>query len=113
MGTDFDNAGVEQILDHAADLIEEYCDLDAIIDAAQRLPTAYKAVAAMPGLKSPLLPAKGIQVQVVPSTLPVVRVLVAPGVPRHFLVGPPRLMLVSVAQCRLQVEVQFLQLVVM
>ena len=45
---DFDNAGVEQILDHAADLIEEYCDLDAIIDAAQRLPTAYKAVAAMP-----------------------------------------------------------------
>ena len=45
---DFDNAGVEQILDHAADLIEEYCDLDAILDAAQVLPSADKAVAALP-----------------------------------------------------------------
>ena len=45
---DFDNAGLEVILDHAADLIDEYCDLDAILDAAQRLPTAGKAVAALP-----------------------------------------------------------------
>ena len=45
---DFDNAGVEQILDHAADLIDEYCDLDAILDAAQKLPAANKAVAALP-----------------------------------------------------------------
>ena len=45
---DFDNAGLEMILDHAADLIDEYCDLDAILDAAQRLPTAGKAVAALP-----------------------------------------------------------------
>ena len=45
---DFDNAGVEQILDHAADLIDEYCDLDAILDAAQKLPAADKAVAALP-----------------------------------------------------------------
>ena len=45
---DFDNAGVEQILDHAADLIDEYCDLDAILDAAQGLPAAGKAVAALP-----------------------------------------------------------------
>ena len=45
---DFDNAGVEQILDHAADLIDEYCDLDAILDAAQKLPAANKVVAALP-----------------------------------------------------------------
>ena len=45
---DFDNAGLEVILDHAADLIDEYCDLDAILDAAQRLPTAGKAIAALP-----------------------------------------------------------------
>ena len=45
---DFDNAGLEVILDHSADLIDEYCDLDAILDAAQRLPTAGKAVAALP-----------------------------------------------------------------
>ena len=45
---DFDNAGLEMILDHSADLIDEYCDLDAILDAAQRLPTAGKAVAALP-----------------------------------------------------------------
>ena len=45
---DFDNAGVEQILDHAADLIDEYCDLDAILDAAQKLPDANKAVVALP-----------------------------------------------------------------
>ena len=45
---DFDNAGLEQILNHAADLIDEYCDLDAILDAAQRLPTAGKAIAALP-----------------------------------------------------------------
>jgi cobyrinic acid a,c-diamide synthase len=45
---DFDNAGLEMILDHAADLIDEYCDLDAILDAAQRLPTAGKAIAALP-----------------------------------------------------------------
>ena len=45
---DFDNAGLEQILDHAADLIDEYCDLDAILDAAQKLPAANKAVAALP-----------------------------------------------------------------
>jgi cobyrinic acid a,c-diamide synthase len=45
---DFDNAGLEVILDHSADLIDEYCDLDAILDAAQRLPTARKAVAALP-----------------------------------------------------------------
>jgi cobyrinic acid a,c-diamide synthase len=45
---DFDNAGLEVILDHAADLIDEYCDLDAILDAAQRLPPADKAVAALP-----------------------------------------------------------------
>ena len=45
---DFDNAGLEMILDHSADLIDEYCDLDAILDAAQRLPAAGKAVAALP-----------------------------------------------------------------
>ena len=45
---DFDNAGLEMVLDHAADLIDEYCDLDAILDAAQRLPTAGKAIAALP-----------------------------------------------------------------
>jgi len=45
---DFDNAGLEVILDHSADMIDEYCDLDAILDAAQRLPTAGKAVAALP-----------------------------------------------------------------
>ena len=45
---DFDNAGLEMILDHAADLIDEYCDLDAILDVAQRLPTAGKAIAALP-----------------------------------------------------------------
>ena len=45
---DFDNAGLEVILDHAADLIDEYCDLDAILDAAQGLPAAGKAVDALP-----------------------------------------------------------------
>ncbi|MDC0062981.1 cobyrinate a,c-diamide synthase [Candidatus Puniceispirillum sp.] len=45
---DFDNACLEVILDHAADLIDEYCDLDAILDAAQGLPAAGKAVAALP-----------------------------------------------------------------
>ena len=45
---DFDNPGLEVILDHAADLIDEHCDLDAILDAAQRLPTAGKAIAALP-----------------------------------------------------------------
>ena len=45
---DFDNAGLEVILDHAADLIDEYCDLDAILDATQGLPAAGKAVAALP-----------------------------------------------------------------
>ena len=45
---DFDNAGLEQILNHAADLIDEYCDLDAILDAAHKLPAADKAVAALP-----------------------------------------------------------------
>ena len=45
---DFDNAGLEVILDHSANLIDEYCDLDAILDAAQRLPTAGEAVAALP-----------------------------------------------------------------
>lgn len=45
---DFDNAGLEMILDHAADLIDEYCDLDAILEAAQRLPAAGKTVAALP-----------------------------------------------------------------
>ena len=45
---DFDHASLEMILDHAADLIDEYCDLDAILDAAQRLPPAGKAVAALP-----------------------------------------------------------------
>ncbi|MDC0992829.1 cobyrinate a,c-diamide synthase [Alphaproteobacteria bacterium] len=45
---DFDNAGLEVILDHSADLIDEYCDLGAILNAAQRLPTAGKAVAALP-----------------------------------------------------------------
>lgn len=68
---DFDNAGLEMILDHAADLIDEYCDLDAILDAAQRLPTAGKAVAALPlpvtnpksiNPKSINLPAKTIAV---------------------------------------------------
>ena len=45
---DFDNAGLEQILDHAADLIDEYCDLDVILDAARTLPIADRAVAALP-----------------------------------------------------------------
>ena len=45
---DFDNAGLEQILNHAADLIDEHCDLDAILDAAHKLPAADKAVAALP-----------------------------------------------------------------
>ena len=45
---DFDNAGLEVILDHAADLIDEYCDLDVILDAARTLPIADRAVAALP-----------------------------------------------------------------
>ena len=63
---DFDTASLEVILDHAADLIDEYCDLDAILDAAQRLPPADKAVAALPlpvtNLKAINPPAKTIAV---------------------------------------------------
>ena len=40
---------LNRILDHAADLIDEYCDLDAILDAARTASHCRaKAVAALP-----------------------------------------------------------------
>ena len=51
---DFDRQGLDQILDNAADLIAEHCDLDLIFAAASRLPSSSETPIA---LARPSLPA--------------------------------------------------------